>query len=148
MENSSGVPLNCSRTSVWQRAADTETSPPSICNRSNYVSAALVNLKGKAPTAFVYACLHPRASLCSRACTCLQRSVAGDDRTLQQTISKHVRNNDKTTRPHMERPLRHAASRTQTHGQEPKVCGREFCMRRHNLVAACRTVERYLERCK
>lgn len=51
--------------------------PPSICNRSNYISAALVNLKGKAPTVFVYACLHPRASLCSRARTCLESERSG-----------------------------------------------------------------------
>lgn len=109
---------------------------PSIRNRSSYISLALVNLKGKALTAFVYACLHPCASLCSRARACLQPGEAGDDRatcssasrslqrgegpTFQQTISKHVRNNDKTTRPHMERPLRHATSRRQTHERGAK----------------------------
>lgn len=41
----------------------------------------------------------------------------------------------------MERPLRHAASRTQTHGQEPRVCGGEFHMCCNDLVAACQTVE-------
>lgn len=48
----------------------------------------------------------------------------------------------------MERPLRHAASRTQTRGREPRVCGGEFHMCCHDLVAACQTVETYLERCK
>ena len=72
MENGSGVPLNCSRTTATQRAAaDTRTATAlcmwhfwssSICNQSNYIFMAFINQPRKR---------HPRAGMCVCLHTCV-----------------------------------------------------------------------------
>lgn len=145
MENGSGVPLNCSRTTATQRAAaDTGTATAlcmwhfwssSICNQSNYIFMAFINQSRKR---------HPRAGMC--VCVYIHAhlrvlrafvyswveqgtpgprvhfphtQLAGRHAAVRllPTIPKHIRNDDKTTRPHTERLLRHTACRAQTQRQ-------------------------------